>query len=48
MFQNKAWIIDSSDNESIFITFSLCMTTDYIVSLNADITKLEYALITAD
>ena len=40
-FQNKALIADSSDNEFIVISFSLCMTTVYIVSLNANITKIE-------
>ena len=31
---------DSSDNEFIVLSFSLCMTTVYIVSLNANVTKI--------
>ena len=39
-FQNKAWIAYSSDNEFIAVSFSLCMTTVYVVSLNANITEI--------
>ena len=45
-FQNTASY--GSSNNEFMVKVYLCMTTVYIVSLYANITKLEHAVITAD